>query len=606
MNIICVSEEHRAQVRQLLCERWGSARIVSRGRLHQADQLPGFIAVEERALLGLATYHVDDDACELVSLDALRQRRCIGRALVERVCDMATQAGCWRLWLITTNDNLGALAFYQKLGFELVQLHRGALEASRRLKPEIPLLGEEGIPLRDELELELSLAAQEDLLDDVDYLQLINTTTSGPRNDVTPIFEDAAAFAHLVKDLAAPFRGQALELVAGIDALGFVLGAALARELKVGFLPVRKGGKLPVDVDRVTFVDYSGEEKQLELRKGSLRGGERVLLVDEWIETGAQIEAAIGLLEGRAADIVGVATINLDVNKRTRALLQRRRIHTLLTGGARRGSDTGLTRVRPLAPLLSRLQAIAASLAKRKDARALLALGSAGLEQDRLDEYSDLDFFVIVAPGAKAGYLKSLDWLSEAHSIAWSFANTADGRKLLFADGVFCEFAVFEEQELAHIPFAPGRVHWSVPDFDSALASPKNEPPLPRGMRDFDWLLGETLSNLYIGLCRNARGESLSALRFIQGYAVDRVLELAALTSSPSGQADARCAVDPFDATRRLETRNPDLAAWLPRFLPGYGRNCEAASSMLEWLQMRFELPAVMVVELQALMEESR
>ncbi len=77
--------------------------------------------------------------------------------LIEAVKQAAVSAGCRRLWLITTNDNLHALRFYQKRGFRLVAVYPNALEESRRLKPEIPLVGLDGIPLRDELELELAL-----------------------------------------------------------------------------------------------------------------------------------------------------------------------------------------------------------------------------------------------------------------------------------------------------------------------------------------------------------------------------------------------------------------------------------------------------------------
>jgi GNAT superfamily N-acetyltransferase len=103
------------------------------------------------------TYHIEGDACEIVSLDSLVEGIGIGAALIEAVKDAALAAGCTRLWLITTNDNLHALRLYQKRGFVLAALHRNALEVSRRLKPQIPLVGLDGIPLRDEIELEMRL-----------------------------------------------------------------------------------------------------------------------------------------------------------------------------------------------------------------------------------------------------------------------------------------------------------------------------------------------------------------------------------------------------------------------------------------------------------------
>src|SRR5512139_486367 len=104
--------------------------------------------------------------------------------------------------------------------------------------------------------------------------------------------------------------------------------------------------------------------------------------------------------------------------------------------------------------LLTRLDEIGQSLAQSGHALALIGLGSVGEELHRLDEYSDLDFFAIVETGYKRRYIDNLDWLSDIAPIAYHFLNSPDGYKLLFADGFFCEFAVFEPQELQHIPFS--------------------------------------------------------------------------------------------------------------------------------------------------------
>jgi adenine phosphoribosyltransferase len=163
------------------------------------------------------------------------------------------------------------------------------------------------------------------------YRDLIDQNTSGNRCDVTPLFADHDAFVALVEDLARPFNNPAPDLVAGIDALGFILGAALALRLDKGFVPLRKGGKLPVAVDIADFVDYTGQQKRLELRQDAIRIGERVLLVDEWIETGAQVSAAIDLIERHGGVVLGIATINMDDNPRTRALRERYTCHAALT-----------------------------------------------------------------------------------------------------------------------------------------------------------------------------------------------------------------------------------------------------------------------------------
>ena len=149
----------------------------------------------------------------------------------------------------------------------------------------------------------------------MNYLERIDTETSGLRCDVTPLFADYVAFTAVVDDL-----------VDGIDALGFILGTAVALHLQKGFLAIRKGGKLPVKVNRVQFVDYTGQQKALEMRSDGLNPGTRVLLVDEWVETGAQVKAAIELVEMMGGRVAGIGTIKMDDNKITRRLRQQYRV----------------------------------------------------------------------------------------------------------------------------------------------------------------------------------------------------------------------------------------------------------------------------------------
>jgi len=110
---------------------------------------------EER--VGLATYNFEGKDCELVTIQSVRDSEGIGSALLSAVRGAAELAGCRRIWLITTNDNLRALGFYQKRGMSLVAVYRNAMEAARRLKPQIPQIGQNGIPIRDEIELEITL-----------------------------------------------------------------------------------------------------------------------------------------------------------------------------------------------------------------------------------------------------------------------------------------------------------------------------------------------------------------------------------------------------------------------------------------------------------------
>jgi ribosomal protein S18 acetylase RimI-like enzyme len=131
--------------------------VVSRGVVHRPAGLPGFVAEGGGRQLGLATYHVGGSDCELVTLDAFEAGQGVGAALIGAVRAVAVAAGCERLWLITTNDNTHALRFYQRQGFVLAALHRDEISRSRLLKPEIPLAGNDGIPIRDEIEVEMRL-----------------------------------------------------------------------------------------------------------------------------------------------------------------------------------------------------------------------------------------------------------------------------------------------------------------------------------------------------------------------------------------------------------------------------------------------------------------
>jgi len=243
--------------------------------------------------------------------------------------------------------------------------------------------------------------------------------------------------------------------------------------------------------------------------------------------------------------------------------------------------------------LLQRLEAIGASVSDAGDALALLGLGSVGAETERLDEYSDLDFFVIVKPACKPAYLTSLAWLARAHPLAYYFQNTVDGYKALFADRIFCEFAIFEPHELTSIPFASGRLIWKDDAFDETLCAPHPKQPI---LHTQEWLLGESLTNLYIGLARCQRGEILSGTRFIQSYAVDHVLELAASLETAQGATE-----DPYARERRYELRYPQAARSLLAFIQGYDKNAESALAILLFLEQHFVVNPAMSAAIREL-----
>jgi N-acetylglutamate synthase-like GNAT family acetyltransferase len=139
-------------LRQFWIDYWGSEQMIMHGEVVRYDQVQGFIYGD---WLGLLTYLIRGKECEVTSLDSLLEGRGIGTMLIDQVLHEAKEMKCRRVFLITTNDNLKALGFYQRRGFELAAIHRHALDESRKLKPSIPLIGENNIPLRDEIELEL-------------------------------------------------------------------------------------------------------------------------------------------------------------------------------------------------------------------------------------------------------------------------------------------------------------------------------------------------------------------------------------------------------------------------------------------------------------------
>lgn len=136
---------------------WGSTTIISRGGVHDAAALDALACQDADRRVGVATYALSDRECELVTLDAFMADHGIGTMLLEAVVEIARERGCDRLWLITSNDNLRALRFYQRRGLRLIAVHRNAIDEARRLKAEISQIGDHGIPIHDELELELRL-----------------------------------------------------------------------------------------------------------------------------------------------------------------------------------------------------------------------------------------------------------------------------------------------------------------------------------------------------------------------------------------------------------------------------------------------------------------
>ncbi len=154
-----ITEHDLPRLRQIWKKNWGDEFMVVRGVVYHPEHLEGFIAYDGPDCIGEITYTIKDCECEIVTLDSESEGQGLGTRLINAVVEEARKQDCQRVFLITTNDNLNALGFYQKRGFELVKINRGAVTESRKIKPSIPLMGMNNIPLRDEIELEIVLKA---------------------------------------------------------------------------------------------------------------------------------------------------------------------------------------------------------------------------------------------------------------------------------------------------------------------------------------------------------------------------------------------------------------------------------------------------------------
>lgn len=155
-KMVNISNKNRKDVNQFLLDNWYSTDIVIRGEVVDGTSLDGFIVYDKNRIVGLITYIIYNSVCEIVTLNSLEENKGIGTALCNKLKEVAIDKNCKLMRLITTNDNLKALGFYQKRGFVLTKLYPNAMDNVRKIK-DIPLIGENNIPLRDELELELNL-----------------------------------------------------------------------------------------------------------------------------------------------------------------------------------------------------------------------------------------------------------------------------------------------------------------------------------------------------------------------------------------------------------------------------------------------------------------
>ena len=157
MNIQQIDQFNRGRIDEFILQQWFSMQMVVRGESIDLSTVAGYYAVEGDGIIGLITYRITDNEMEILSLDSIHENKGIGTELLNKAIFRAVEMGCAKITLITTNDNLLALRFYQKRGFDMVRLYCNALEQSRKIKPEIPLFGNNGIPIKHEIELEMIL-----------------------------------------------------------------------------------------------------------------------------------------------------------------------------------------------------------------------------------------------------------------------------------------------------------------------------------------------------------------------------------------------------------------------------------------------------------------
>jgi adenine phosphoribosyltransferase len=165
------------------------------------------------------------------------------------------------------------------------------------------------------------------------FKKYISFETKG-KSDISPLLANPEAFNNMIKDLIKPFKD--FDKIAAIDALGFILGGAVAFKVKKPLILIRKEGKLPnldKDIIRESFLDYTKTNKSFEITKKSITKGDKVLIVDEWIETGAQLKAAISLIESLGGKVIGISTLNADKNEQTKILFDKYNLKSLIGAG---------------------------------------------------------------------------------------------------------------------------------------------------------------------------------------------------------------------------------------------------------------------------------
>lgn len=153
-----INTQNREYINSFISEHWFSTDMIIRGTIIDMTKVDGIAALENNSIIGLLTYIIHEDICEIISLDSLLEGKGIGTTLINKLLSIAKEANCNKVIVVTTNDNINAIRFYQKRGFDMIRLYHNALDISRKMKPSIPLIGDNGIPIKHEIEFEINLA----------------------------------------------------------------------------------------------------------------------------------------------------------------------------------------------------------------------------------------------------------------------------------------------------------------------------------------------------------------------------------------------------------------------------------------------------------------
>ncbi len=152
-----VRDSDRQELAEFIERHWHSKLVMSRGRAFYPHQEEGFVERRDGKIVGVLSYRVDEGGMEILTLNSTLEGQGIGSSLMLDTIEKARQLGCRQIWLTTTNDLLRAIGFYQRLGFRMTAINLGAVDEARKTKPQIPMVGERGVPIHDEIVMELKL-----------------------------------------------------------------------------------------------------------------------------------------------------------------------------------------------------------------------------------------------------------------------------------------------------------------------------------------------------------------------------------------------------------------------------------------------------------------